>query len=225
MPYASNSELPAPVRDRYSDRCQSVFRRVFNQTLDVHGDEGRAMATAHTAAANCMGTRTVELAAVKFVDKSDSIVRRYGMPFGGPKDGRDFDGEFFSARTDFMLDWVKGERPLIYQHGLDEGMDDAVVGRVVEYSKREEGMWTIAQLDLRARYIDGIRELVDKGALSFSSGAYPSLVRIDRKSGEIMRWPWVELSLTPTPANPYAVAGKSLQRTLYVPAERRVLTV
>lgn len=53
MPYASNDELPPEVRDRYSSECQSVFRRVFNDTMEKAGDEGRAFATAHTAAGNC----------------------------------------------------------------------------------------------------------------------------------------------------------------------------
>lgn len=152
--------------------------------------------------------------AIKFVDGSLTLVRGLGMPYGGPLDGKDFDGEFFSPRTDFMFDFLGGERPVLYDHGMDEEMDNAVSGRVIEYSKStkmDEGVWTIVQLDRRAKYLERIQELVEAGALSFSSGAYPTLVQVDRKSGEILRWPWVELSLTPTPANPYAVAGKSLR--------------
>jgi len=170
--------------------------------------------------------------AVKFIDGSLSLVRGLGMPFGGPFGGKDTDGEFFSERTDFMYDFLAGERPTLYHHGLDPEMDGAIVGRVVEHAKSDMGVWTIVQLDRRAKYIDAISQLVEDKALSFSAGAYPSLVQIDRKTGEILRWPWVELSLTPTPANPYAVAGKSLrsflpqlqtvQRTARI-APRRVL--
>lgn len=56
MPYGSNSELPSAARD-YSDHCQSVFRRVFNETHANTGDEGRAFATAHAAAKKCQEAR------------------------------------------------------------------------------------------------------------------------------------------------------------------------
>lgn len=147
--------------------------------------------------------------AVKFVDGSDTLVRGLGMPFGGPWNGRDLEGEFFSTKTDFMLDFFTGERPVLFDHGLDEDMDNAIIGRVVEYKATDAGVWTIAQLDRRARYIEKLKELVDRGVLSFSSGAYPALTRVNKSTGEIERWPWVELTLTPTPMNPYAVAGKS----------------
>ena len=170
--------------------------------------------------------------AVKFVDGSQMLVRGLGMPFGGPFDGRDLDGEFFSTKTDFMFDFFAGERPLLYHHGQDMAVGPEVNGRVVDYSKTEAGIWTIAQLDKRARYLDEIRQLVERGALSFSSGAYPYLAQVNKGTGEIERWPWVELSLTPTPSNPYAVASKSIRAQLRIeptddepepPASRLVL--
>lgn len=51
MPYGSNEELPPAVRRRYSDRCQTVFRKAFN---GHEGTEASRFAVAHTAAANCM---------------------------------------------------------------------------------------------------------------------------------------------------------------------------
>lgn len=154
--------------------------------------------------------------AVKFVDGSDSLVRGLGMPYGGPYGGLDFNGEFFSPKTDFMFDFFTGERPLLYDHGQEPAVDNEIVGRVVEFKQTDDGVWTIAQLDRRARYVDAIRDLVDRGALSFSSGAYPYLARTDKSTGEILRWPWVELSLTPTPANPYAYASKSIRAHLAI---------
>jgi hypothetical protein len=150
--------------------------------------------------------------AVKFVDGSDTLVRGLGMPFGGPWQGRDLDGEFFSAKTDFMFGMIAGERPVLFDHGLDPTLDNEIIGRVVEWKMSDAGVWTIVQLDRRARYIDKLKELVERGILSFSSGAYPPLARVNKGTGEIERWPWVELTLTPTPANPYAVASKSTLR-------------
>lgn len=64
MPYSSNSDLPAGVRDKYSDKCQSVFRRVFN---DNHSKgEERAFATAHAAAQRCMGEKAMTVPTTEF---------------------------------------------------------------------------------------------------------------------------------------------------------------
>lgn len=53
MPYPSNGDLPDAVKKRYSSRCQSVFRRVFNATVDKGESEERAFQNAHSAAGQC----------------------------------------------------------------------------------------------------------------------------------------------------------------------------
>jgi cation transport regulator ChaB len=53
VPYSSNDELPPAVKKRYSDRCRSVFRRVFNATVDRGDSEERAFQNAHAAAGQC----------------------------------------------------------------------------------------------------------------------------------------------------------------------------
>jgi len=53
MPYQSNADLPPEVRDRYSARCQSIFRQVWNDIYDRTGDEARAFASATVAANGC----------------------------------------------------------------------------------------------------------------------------------------------------------------------------
>ena len=53
MPYNSVAELPAPVKARYSERCQRVFMRVFNQTQKDGNSEERSFQNAHAAATNC----------------------------------------------------------------------------------------------------------------------------------------------------------------------------
>lgn len=157
--------------------------------------------------------------AVKFAKGSDSIIEGLAIPYGGPFGGKDLDGEFFSKNTDFCLDWFE-VRPTIYDHGLDDGMKAAVVGKVAGYEPTDAGVWAQVQLGRNHQYLTAIQELVQKGALAFSSGAMPHLVQKDRKSGEITRWPWVELSLTPTPANPDAIvyAVKSSQMLAHMAA-------
>lgn len=56
MPYASIAALPASVRERYSERCQDVFRRTWNGAYTRAHDEGSAFAIAHTAARRCMSS-------------------------------------------------------------------------------------------------------------------------------------------------------------------------
>lgn len=138
--------------------------------------------------------------AVKFADGSDNIIRGLAVPFGGPIRGKDVHGEDFGPDTDLCLDWFPEGRPILFHHGLDGQLKTAVVGRQVEVEVDDEGAWVKAQLDKRSRYYARIKQLIDADGLSFSSGAMPHLVKT-RKDGHIERWPWVELSLTPTPAN------------------------
>lgn len=116
---------------------------------------------------------------------------------------RDTDGDTFTADTDFCLDWFgKSGRPVLYEHGLDSDIGPAVIGRQVDYEARTEGIWAQAELDRHARYRKTIDQMVEAGQLGYSGGAMPHLARRDRKSHAIKRFPWVESSLTPTPAEP-----------------------
>jgi cation transport regulator len=58
MPYRSNRELPKAVRDNYTERCQKVFRDVFNNDYGKNKNESRAFSIANTAAKNCMANTT-----------------------------------------------------------------------------------------------------------------------------------------------------------------------
>jgi len=142
--------------------------------------------------------------AIKFVADSDDVIEGIGMPFGGPFNGRDLQGEFFSAKTDFAFDWFE-ERPLLYEHGFDGAFSPAVVGRVKSWrTDPDVGVWFEAQLETAHQYYEAIKELVKKNKLFASSGALSHLIAGNARTGEITRWPWVELSLTTRPANPMA---------------------
>lgn len=137
-------------------------------------------------------------------------IEGYGVPFGGPIKGKDLHGQFFSKKTDFALDLIpEGQRPLLYQHGLDSNVDTAVIGRWGVKRIDDGGVWVRAQLDARSEYINEIKELVNQDALGFSSGTMGHLVKVSSKTGEILKWALVELSLTPNPANPNAYIVKA----------------
>src|SRR6266516_1703866 len=142
-------------------------------------------------------------AAVKFADESQDRLLILAVPFGGPFDGKDTDGEFFTAKTDLCLDWFPRERPLLYEHGLIPETGVEVIGRVDCSTLKldDDGWWVEAELARHAKYRDQIKKLIERKALFASSGALPHLFQKNSKTGEILRWPWIELSLTPIPAN------------------------
>lgn len=202
--YQSNADIPADVKDRFpAAHCQDIWRQTWNDTMERHGDEGRAFATAETAGQNCNAAQKsaddrLVARAIKFV--GPDTIEGLAMPFG-----MDTDGEQFTKSTDLCIDWFgESGRPLLYNHGLDRAMKAERVGRQTEYEVREEGIWAQSQLDANVRYRKAIDALIEKGAIGYSSGAYAHLAT-KNASGEITRWPWVELSLTPFPAHPGAL--------------------
>jgi hypothetical protein len=130
--------------------------------------------------------------------------RVLAIPFGGPFDGKDFDGEFFSERTDIKADWFD-RRPLVWHHNLDQMMKaDPVLGTSDDVELTDEGWWSTIWLDRSHRYWAQVDELLRSGKVFGSSGSLMHFVRKDHKTGEILVWPYIEQTLTPTPANPFA---------------------
>ena len=137
--------------------------------------------------------------AVKMLDAAATRVGGYLIVWGGPAQ-RDLQGEYFTPETDLGLDWFD-RRPALYQHGLDDAMGAAPIGVIDRLKADAVGVWAEAQLDLRGRYLEAVRRLVQAGALGWSSGSLAHLVEV-ADDGHIRRWPVVEGSLTPTPAEP-----------------------
>lgn len=138
--------------------------------------------------------------------------RVLAIPFGGPFEGKDLDGEFFSPATDIKEAWFD-RRPLVWHHNLDQTMKaDPVLGTSDDVEKEEDGWWSTLWLDRSHRYWEQVDKLLQAGKLYGSSGSLPNFVKTDPKSGEILVWPYIEQTLTPTPANPYArvVAAKAI---------------
>ncbi|MBW4439376.1 MAG: phage major capsid protein [Pleurocapsa minor GSE-CHR-MK-17-07R] len=118
----------------------------------------------------------------------------------GAHDQRDLHGEYFTPETELALDWY-ARRPVLYQHGLDEAVKTSVIGAIDTLATDDTGVWAEAQLDLRHTYARAVLGLIDRGALGWSSGSLAHLVDV-AEDGHIRRWPVVEGSLTPTPAEP-----------------------
>jgi hypothetical protein len=198
-----------------------VWARVANSAL-------RACTSSGGSAAECEGRALRQAAAVakraptKSVElKADGTLEILAIPFSGPIEGPegkgvDTDGEFFSENTDLCVDWYPTHRPLLYEHGRDDDLQVTPIGKVDvgSLTKDEAGWWVRAQVDKSNRYWAAISRLLDEDRLYASSGAYGHLVK-RTKDGEITRWPWVELSLTPTPANVFAMVAPADAKAHY----------
>ncbi|NWF69046.1 MAG: phage major capsid protein [Chloroflexi bacterium] len=137
--------------------------------------------------------------AVKMLDAKEGRVGGYLVIWGSGQQ-RDLQGEYFTPQSDLGLAWYE-KRPVLYHHGLDGELEAAVIGVIDTLKSDDTGVWAEAQLDLRRRYVRAVQRLVEKGALSWSSGSLAHLVEV-ADDGFIRRWPIVEGSLTPTPAEP-----------------------
>ncbi len=150
------------------------------------------------------------MTAVKHIDADAGRVGGY-LVVWGDAETLDLQGEYFSPQTDFALDWYES-RPVLYHHGLDGTLKAALVGEIDVLRADDTGIWAEAQLDLRQRYVQAVHRLIEKGVLAWSSGSLPHLVERGA-DGHIKRWPLVEGSLTPTPAEPRYTDVSTVQHT------------
>lgn len=123
----------------------------------------------------------------------------YLVVWGGPGQ-RDLQGEYFTPETQFGLEWYN-KRPALFHHGLDKAVKGSIIGEIDTLTPDEVGLWAEGILDMRKQYNQIVLKLIERGALSWSSGSLPHLVEV-APDGMIKSWPIVEGSLTPTPAEP-----------------------
>jgi HK97 family phage major capsid protein len=139
---------------------------------------------------------------IKALTPDNATVAGYGVIYGG----LDLEGETFSDQTDFMLD-LAPVKLVLYDHSLGELKH--VIGKTSVVEADENGLWVEAELNRHKAYVDLVLQLVEKGVLGWSSGSVGHLTRRSGKS--ITQWPIVELSLTPTPAEPRTLGVELLK--------------
>lgn len=136
---------------------------------------------------------------------SDDRFRLLAIPFGGPLEGRDLDGEYFSVKTDIKPDWFE-QRPVLWNHGQDRLLNDRVIGKAtLDDEPDEDGWWVEVQLLAGERHAALVQKLAQKAPLYGSSGTIGYLKRT-APDGEILVWPYVEQTLTLTPSNTLSVS-------------------
>lgn len=120
-----------------------------------------------------------------------------GVPFGGMRDGKDMDGEYFSARTDIHLK-IGDQRPVYYMHGKDpDGQTEKappIIGKATYSRQDTQGHWFEVVLDKAKDYADRIWRAAIQGIAKASSGAINYLCR-RTNDGEYLSWPVAELTL------------------------------
>jgi len=116
-------------------------------------------------------------------------------PYGSPTD-LDHLEEYFSTRTDFMLE-VGDRRPTLYFHGFtpDKQMTakPAPIGIATASRVDDKGLWMTVELKA-GRLADRVWAAAEAGTCRASTGAVNYLCR-SAKGGEVEVWPIGELSL------------------------------
>lgn len=125
------------------------------------------------------------------------------VPFYGPLEGKDLDGQYFSERTDTKPNWFD-TRPVLWHHTKDPVVGDELIGKAEGLSRAKDGWWSDAWLDKQHRYFAMIDDMIQKGNMYGSSGTMPHLIKASRE-GELLTWPHIEQTLSPLPRNPYSV--------------------
>ena len=181
------------------DRLMQVLQRA---GVDISAMSGKSIDNAALdalAGGKLLATNT---AAVKAL--GNGRVGGYLVMYGSPAQ-KDLQGEYFTPETELGLNWYT-KRPALYHHGLDGTLEAETIGEIDTLTPDDIGVWAEAQLDMRKKYVQAVYALVEKGALGWSSGSIPHLVKI-AAGGRIEEWPIVEGSLTPTPAEPRIVVS------------------
>lgn len=119
----------------------------------------------------------------------------------GDETKRDLHGNWFTKHTAEIDSILKqmGAIPYLYQHGADNSVKSIVMGQVVSLEPDDIGVWFEAQIREHEAYKKYVQPMMDKEALYPSSGVLPAAMRY-KKSGEITRWPIVEVTATNKPA-------------------------
>jgi hypothetical protein len=130
-----------------------------------------------------------------------SRVGSYLCIWGSPTK-TDIAGEWFAKDTQELTSIFDSVRrvPTIYHHAIDDTLKSLVIGTVDTMKADDVGLWIEAQIQRRKEYEKFIEPLIERQALGWSSGTLPMARRVNKSTGKIERWPIVEASMTPQPA-------------------------
>jgi len=186
-------------QDEFMHRCMPMM-------MDEGNEQDQAVAICMSKWREKKSMRQPGPITIKSQTDTEAIVAGYGVVFGG----KDLEGETFTKETELELGYVP-IKSIFYDHTLDAKANGSL-GKTLSEEIDDVGVWVEAQIDRSKDYANAVLELVGQGIIGFSSGTASHLAR--RKNGKILRWPVVEYSLTPTPAEPRTL-GVSQIKTLF----------
>jgi hypothetical protein len=138
------------------------------------------------------------------IKRSGDTIQGYLALWGDPE-VTDLEAEYFTPQTDFWDKSIQGERPLTWDHAVDQSTKaDPIIGRITDIKDDEIGRWYTDQLDRNHRYYRAISRLLEQNALGTSSDSVPQYVLREARGKAIWlkRWPLIAAALTPTPCEP-----------------------
>lgn len=180
--------------------------------------------------------------------------RILALPFGGPipspksPRGVDLDGQYFSENTDIyghyaalkaapdrLVDWHHSLKPEGGRGGDPMGvMNGVTLGKaVLDRTPDEAGYWVDFWARAGERRMDLVRQLVERGTQLFASAQPTSTAdtAVSKATGEILRYPFLLLTITTAPQNTLAVvrpkallAGLDSAEEAVSPALKALLT-
>jgi hypothetical protein len=147
---------------------------------------------------------------------------------------RDLYGDYFTKDT--YLGAHEGDGvDVLFHHGMPlytsrrmteeqkkslEAFRNHIFSNTTKSKKDEVGLFTEVVLDMADEYEKAVYGLVKAGKLGWSSGSTWHMVR-RTDDGEIKRWPIIEISLTPQPAEKLnkAVTLKAIESLKFIPLD------
>ena len=125
----------------------------------------------------------------------------YGILWGSDTQ-KDLHGEYFTKDTEELATIQKsmGHIPFMFNHGIDATLKAAVIGMVDTFEEDEIGLWFEAKITEHALYRKYVSPLLENQALYPSSGVLPAAKKSVKSTGEITRWPIMEMTGTHIPA-------------------------
>jgi hypothetical protein len=129
----------------------------------------------------------------------DGLYKCYAVLFGTPFK-RDLYGTYFTAETEYCLDWYK-TLPWLYHHTHNRHLGVRKIGDWVESGMDNVGVFLKGELTLKGEYEEAVDYLLnDEKVLFPSSGTLGYAASPPEEDGYIRLWPIAECSSTVAPA-------------------------
>jgi len=151
-------------------------------------------------------------------DGKDYIINGYMVVF----DNVDLYGTRFTKNTDFLEDATSDTPPLLFDHAQDPKLGLSMIGQVTQKKTDEIGIWFEATLERANKYAEAIATMIRSGKMGVSTGTSPHMMAMD--GDQIRSWAIIEVSLTPTPAEPDTI-GHLAQRNVHAAINDLIVAV